>query len=178
LTMHTRHKLILAVFYLVLPVVVAGAQTASLAQDAKAAPETAKAPAAPSSPSAGQAGLTYKAEGLKDPFRARIKRSDQPVVEEKKEDKTDKPLPSLTIEGIIWGGKFPQAIVNGQVAKVGDSITAGTANAGDKVRIDAISRDGITVFFNNRTYEVSSPAQASLTNIARKAKGGTDEKQP
>ncbi len=175
--MHNRHKVLLAVFYLVLPVVVSGAQTASFAQDTKAAPETAKAPAAPSSPSAGQTGLTYKAEGLKDPFRTWIKRSDQPVMEEKKEDKADKPLPALTIEGIIWGGKFPQAIVNGQVVKVGESIMAGTANAGDKVRIDAISRDGITVFFNNRTYEVSSPAQTSLMNIERKAKGGTDEKQ-
>jgi hypothetical protein len=174
--MHNRHKILLAVFCLVLPVVVSGAQTASFAQDAKAVPETAKAPAAPSLPSAGQTGLAYKADGLKDPFRARIKKSDQPVMEEKKEEKVDKPLPLLTIEGIIWGGKFPQAIVNGQVARVGDSIMAGTANAGDNVRIDAISRDGITVFFNNRTYEVSSPAKASLTNIERKAKGGTNEK--
>ena len=112
--------------------------------------------------------LEYKAEGVKDPFKAPIKKEKKPVVEATKEEKIDKPLPELTIKGLIWGGTIPQAIINDQVVKAGDTIS--------EVQIESISREGVTVSFNGRTYSLPSPAMASLEEIERKAKGGTDEK--
>jgi len=177
LTMHNRLKTLLAVCCVAVPVIVTGAGAESFAQDTKRFLPAEKTAANPAPPAADQAALTYKAEGLKDPFRARIRKNEQPVVETKKDEKVDKPLPNVTIEGIMWGGKFPQVIVNGQVAKAGDTIVVGGPNAEDKVRVETINKDGITVSFNNRTYDVLSPTQASLAHIARKAKGGTDEKE-
>jgi hypothetical protein len=97
--------------------------------------------------------LEYKSEGLKDPFKLPFKKEES-AVELKKEAVAEQPLPALTIEGIIWGGRFPQAIINNQVVKTGDTI--------EGVRIKAIAREGLSVVFNNRAYELSSPGKTTL----------------
>jgi hypothetical protein len=55
----------------------------------------------------------------------------------KPKEKLAVPLPVLTIEGIIWNTHMPQAIVNGQVVKIGDVI--------EGVTIVNIEKQGITV---------------------------------
>jgi hypothetical protein len=91
--------------------------------------------------------VEYKAEsqGLKDPFRkpSSTQKSDEAQVEAK-------PLPNLVVQGVIWGGRFPQAIINNKVVKAGDNL--------EGVRVKDISREGITVLFEGSEYHISSPS--------------------
>ena len=52
------------------------------------------------------------------------------------------PLPSMDIQGIIWGSDLPQAIIDGRVVGVGDKI--------QKAKITAIDKSGITFLFQGR----------------------------
>lgn len=93
--------------------------------------------------------VEYGAQGLRDPFL--------PLITEKKTEGASlsqqievKSLPALTVQGLIWGGAFPQAIINNKVVKVGDTI--------GEVKIIEISKEGVTVLFANREHKLSSPA--------------------
>ena len=46
-------------------------------------------------------------------------------------------LPSINIQGVLWGSANPQVIIDGKVYEIGDSIGGG--------RILSIERDGVTV---------------------------------
>lgn len=104
--------------------------------------------------------IEYKAEDLKDPFEGYIKEEGE---EDISEPQIDMPLPSLTVQGIIWGGELPLGIINNKVVKIGDII--------EGVRVTEINKYGVTVFFGYRKYNLSSPGAAQLPK-----EGGSDEK--
>ncbi len=56
------------------------------------------------------------------------------------EEKIDIPLPTLTIEGIIWNSDMPQAIIDGKVVRIGDVVK--------DVEIVGIEKRGIIVVYN------------------------------
>jgi len=87
--------------------------------------------------------IEYKSEDLRDPFE-----KEQP----KGQIETNL-LPSLQVQGIVWGGSFPQAIINNKVLRVGDTI--------EGVRITNITKDSVTVFFGNRQYNLSTSSPIS-----------------
>lgn len=92
--------------------------------------------------------VEYKAEGLRDPFQAPI--IEQVIQGEKVQVLDTGTLPvSLTVQGIIWGGRFPQAIINNKVVKVKDTI--------EGALIVAIDKDSITVLFQGRQYNLTPP---------------------
>ncbi|MDO8662291.1 MAG: hypothetical protein Q7K98_03620 [Candidatus Omnitrophota bacterium] len=93
--------------------------------------------------------IEYNSQGLRDPFRPLIteKKTESAAVSREPEIK---PLPVLTVQGLIWGGIFPQAIINNKVVKVGDAI--------GEVKITEISKEGVTVLFANMEHKLSSPA--------------------
>src|SRR3989338_5510975 len=66
-----------------------------------------------------------------------------PVVPPQPPPPREEPMPILTITGLIWNTDRPQAIVNGQVADVGDIIAG--------VKIINIRKGGIDVSFQGRT---------------------------
>ena len=114
-----------------------------------------KDPKAPGSSIPGQQGLInrpkveYKAPGSRDPF--------EPLVVEEKVapavvQEQPKELPNFTVQGLVWGGVFPQAIINDQVVKKGDIL-------GD-VKIVEIGKEGVTVLFGNKEY-ILSPSVVS-----------------
>ena len=115
--------------------------------------------------------VVYSGEGLKDPFEpSLIKKKEEGRREARVEPKA---LPDMKVQGLLWGGIFPQAIINNKVVKVGDSI--------GEVRITGINKEGITVFFANMEYKLSSPAvtgpqQKTDKNAAPMGKGGSNEK--
>lgn len=116
-------------------------------------------------------GEDYKGEGLRDPFKDYFDTIIPPPVEvEERGDMNapDQPLPSLQVQGIIRGSRFNQAIINNKIVKVGDSI--------EGVRITTIEKDGVTVFFGNKSYNISSPAAGILQESKKKPEGGGDEK--
>jgi hypothetical protein len=95
--------------------------------------------------------VEYKAQGLKDPFQTEVERAAMP--EEGWE--TPQALPKMTVQGIIWGGIFPQAIVNNTVVKEGDTIAG--------ARVIKINKDRVTVFFSGKQYELISPAAQAVS---------------
>lgn len=74
------------------------------------------------------------------------------------------PLPTLTVQGIIWGGSVPCAIINNKVVKQGDSI--------EEVELIKIKKESIEVLYQGWNYSLPSPAGLSLD---KKPEGGEDE---
>ncbi|MCM8801485.1 MAG: general secretion pathway protein GspB [Candidatus Omnitrophica bacterium] len=106
--------------------------------------------------------IDYLSENKRDPFDSPLK---------KKEDKEKlgskgvvsfpvEELPDLKVQGIIWQGRFPQAIINNQILKIGDEI--------EGVKIVGIERDGVRLLFEDKEYKLSIPIEI--------IRGGKDEK--
>jgi len=60
------------------------------------------------------------------------------------------PPPTLTVEGLLWGSAQPQAIIDGGVYRIGDSVSGS--------QILAIDQRGVTIDFlgNEHSYPISS----------------------
>jgi hypothetical protein len=104
--------------------------------------------------------VEYKSAALRDPFSTYF------VKEEPKDTPQDKiaqasSLPKfdtskLKVQGIIWGVKNPQAIINDQVLTVGSTI--------EGAEILSIEKKGITLSFNGVVFDLISPGQTALLN--------------
>jgi len=115
--------------------------------------------------------IEYKSEGLRDPFEGVFKTEPIPSREsigQLPEAPPEVSPPPLTVQGIIWGGNIPQAIINDKVVKVGDSIS--------EAKVTYIGRDGIAIIFKDYTFKLTSPAAAQLQSLKASSKGGRDEK--
>ena len=92
----------------------------------------------------------YSAKGLRDPFKTPFENkylvSAGPITP----DSAGGALSLLKLQGVIWGGKFPQAIINGKVVKIGDTI--------DRALVVDITKDGVVLFLDGKQYSLSSPA--------------------
>lgn len=91
--------------------------------------------------------VQYDAENYKDPFSGGI---ETPAETTEALPGEQVEMPELIVQGIIWGGKITQAIINSTVVKTGDTIGG--------VRIVAIDKDGVTVFFQSRQIKIPAPA--------------------
>lgn len=106
--------------------------------------------------------VEYRAEeeGIRDPFKGL---SVETPVEQGKEINTEQEqLPSLAVQGVIWGGRFPQAIINNRVVKAGDTLE------GESVRVLDIDNNGIVVLFNGRQYTLPAPGLAASSSTELK----------
>lgn len=115
--------------------------------------------------------IEYKAQELKDPFLWYLEKEAKKTPSASPGDKLDipeRPFPSLAVQGIIWGGIFPQAIINNKVVKAGDTL--------EGVRIIGINKDGVRVLFEGREKVLPSPAAGSRLRSGKRPKGGNDEK--
>ncbi len=116
-------------------------------------PAKAEEAAAQVSPQAANK-IEYKSEGLRDPF-------EEEEIETKEEPQAQpKLLPALQVQGIVWGGSLPQAIINNKVVRVGDTI--------EGVRIADINKSGVAVFFDNRQYNLSTSAPMPISSQGSK----------
>jgi len=92
--------------------------------------------------------LDYKSNNLADPFRLKRKG----VVEETTgAETTVLPLPSLIIQGIVWGGGKPQAIINNKILQIGDVI--------ENAHIVDINKSGVDIIFNGQQHNLPAPAK-------------------
>jgi len=104
--------------------------------------------------------IKYKSGQLRDPFAPVM------VKEEKKESlqkqgtaELNRPkidLNILNVQGIIWGTKLPQAIINHKVLAAGDLI-----EGAEILRID---KKGVTLSFAGETFNLPAPGQNSGGN--------------
>lgn len=118
--------------------------------------------------------MTYNASDLRDPFQTYI-------VEEEPEDiaretpnvfqgrEAEKRAPSLIIQGIVWGGNFPQAIINNKVVKRGETI--------EGAFIKEIDKEGVTLIFEGRKYKLPVSALKNSPENKSTFPGGEYEKR-
>ncbi len=98
----------------------------------------------------------YNTEDLRDPFEIYVEeKKDGGTSEPEKEEAIPSDPPALTIQGIIWGGKIPQAIIDGKVVKIDDVI--------GEAKIIAIDKNGVTVEYKNYKYTLTTVPAAGKT---------------
>lgn len=108
--------------------------------------------------------VEYKSEVLRDPFLSYLeKEKKQENIVVQQTAPVVIPPPSLTVQGIIWGGDISQAIINQKVVKIGDTI--------EGAKVTDINKDGIKMIFNDQELYLSSPATS-------KGKESKEEKLP
>jgi len=99
--------------------------------------------------------IKYKSSQLRDPFQSYlIKEEKSKAGQEQGADNLVKPkldLNLLEVQGIIWGGKIPQSIINNKVLAIGDSING--------AEILSIDKSGITLNFAGEILNLSAPGQ-------------------
>ncbi|MCX7926670.1 MAG: hypothetical protein N2606_00805 [Candidatus Omnitrophica bacterium] len=99
--------------------------------------------------------VSYKARDKRDPFMDLLPKI--LPLEQKKEEQEDVVLPQLNIQGVFWGGKFPQAIINGRIVKEKETI--------DNVLILSIKREEIVILFSGRQFRIPTPATSSIQSF-------------
>jgi hypothetical protein len=111
--------------------------------------------------------IDYDAAQLRDPFQSYLKEHKEELPVE--ENIGPFQLPSLNVQGIIWGSNIPQAIINNKVLKTGDII--------DDAKILVINKTGVKMVYKNHEFNIAAPSVISMDNISSKFKGGKNEKQ-
>ena len=71
----------------------------------------------------------------------------KPIEEKTEAVKEVVALPSLTVQGVIWGGGSPSAIIDGEVVRKGDTLPGGVA-------ILDISGAGIKVLYRGKIFTI------------------------
>lgn len=98
--------------------------------------------------------VEYRADKLRDPFRTYLKKEEpKEVPQEITLVKPKLDLEKLNVQGIIWGGKIPQAIINNKVLTIGDLI--------EGAEILSIEKKGITLSYSGAIFDLIAPAQDS-----------------
>ena len=98
-------------------------------------------------PAAKRPLLEYTSGGLRDPFQTYI--TQEKKVDTQAQVITDLPKPEtnfsgLKVQGIIWGTKMPQAIINDRVYIVGDKIEESEILSIDKKGVNLSSaKEGV-----------------------------------
>jgi len=107
--------------------------------------------------------VEYKSNQLRDPFQTYIikeKKVQAQVQDSGSLAQTTIDPNKLKVQGIIWGTKMPQAIINDKVYIVGDLIEGAEILSIDKQGIKLISADGII--------DLAAPGQSSVLNDIKK----------
>lgn len=96
--------------------------------------------------------VEYKSGKLRDPFRTYFVKEE--AKKEVPQESTDLPKPELDlsklkVQGIIWGVRNPQAIINDQVLKIGDLI--------EGAQVVSIEKKGITISFYGAIFDLAAP---------------------
>jgi len=102
--------------------------------------------------------VEYKSDQLRDPFKSYLAVEGRTTSAPGGPAQGELDLSKFTVQGIIWGGKMPQAIINNKVYNVGDSI--------DGAVIVSIDKSGITLSFGEKIYDLTAPGKKSFSGQA------------
>ncbi len=95
-----------------------------------------------------QAAVNYTSRTLRDPFKSPFEMQAIPVVVEAEltAPTAEYGLSHLNVQGMVWGSKMPQAIINNQIVRIGEVI--------DGAEVLEIRREGVYVLYEGRQYIV------------------------
>lgn len=107
-------------------------------------------------PIAARPVMEYESAKLRDPFKAYLIKGEPSQAPRENADLANPEfdLSKLKVQGIIWGGRAPQAIINDQVLSIGDFI--------EGAKILSIEKKGITLSFNGAVLDLNAPGQNSV----------------
>ena len=95
--------------------------------------------------------VEYNSSKLRDPFKTYLVKEEIQGSPQENSDlaKPEFDTSKLAVQGIIWGVKSPQTIINGQVLSVGDTI--------ENAQIVSIDKKGITLSFMGAIFDLPAP---------------------
>ena len=93
--------------------------------------------------------LEYKSTQLRDPFQSYLTQGLNVLSAQEGTDPTKIDPNVFIVQGIIWGGRMPQAIINNKVVAVGDII--------DGAKISKIDKNGITLSVSGGVINLLTP---------------------
>jgi hypothetical protein len=112
-------------------------------------------------PGAANQGPAYTAQNLRDPLVSLLPKPKLPEQKPKpavgEAEKAPLKLPELVVNGLVWGGSNPQAVINGKLYSVGEAVEGAT--------LTAIAADGVTLEFQGQMFQISSNFQNNLSII-------------
>lgn len=88
--------------------------------------------------------VVYSGSDYDSPFKSGLPKK-QDDSDKGRPDGTDEYAPpSLTVQALVWGGQYPQAIINNTVVKVGDTI--------EEAEILEIAKDKVKLLYKGRNF--------------------------
>lgn len=96
--------------------------------------------------------VKYESSGLRDPFRSYLIK-DQPGAVSL--DKSKINLDAFKLQGVIWGGKIAQAIINNQVVVAGGVV--------DGASVLRIEKEGVTLNISGQVVNLAAPGQGYIS---------------
>ena len=117
--------------------------------------------------------VEYSSQSFIDPFESSVE--EKKVI--KKEREPEKPVipkakitpPILKLQGLTWGGKFSQAIINDKVVKAGDTIQLGSTQE-NEISIISINKEGVVFSYQGNEFKLASPVMAAASD--KESNGG------
>jgi hypothetical protein len=92
----------------------------------------------------------YSSSLARDPFRRMNTKIAEEAKQKSPESSVRPGLPEMEIQGVLWGGNFNQAIINGKVLKEGDTLLG--------AKILSIERDKVVFYYQG--YKIDLPVSA------------------
>lgn len=102
--------------------------------------------------------VEYTSGDLRDPFQGV---NTKPDASRNQAQTRTSVLPKLVVQGIMWGGKFNQAIINNKVVKAGDII--------EGAQIISIDKSKIILLFEDRKYNLSVAGESKPQEKAKQS---------
>ena len=125
----------------------------------------AQAPQGDAADHPASAPVQYTASHLRDPLLSLLPKAD--LTEQGKPVKIDRTAPppppaqppAVTVQGMVWGGPRPQALIDGELYEVGEAVQG--------ARIVAIDRNGVTVEVEGMTFRLMTASVAAPGSVRR-----------
>ena len=94
--------------------------------------------------------ISYPQSQYRDPFGPLLpqKEVESMEVDLDAADVIEEAFPSMILQGVVWGGNFPQVIIDGEVYKVGDGVK------GLDAQIFKIEENTAFIFYGEKIYKL------------------------
>ncbi len=96
--------------------------------------------------------LTCPQSKYKDPFEPLLpeRQKVEEVKTEEIDDEVEKTLPPIVLQGVLWGSDTPQAIIDGEVYKIGDKLQDVDA------KLFKVDKNVVFISYGEKIYEIKT----------------------
>ncbi|MFA5093444.1 MAG: general secretion pathway protein GspB [Candidatus Omnitrophota bacterium] len=98
--------------------------------------------------------VTYRSAQLRDPFVSVLTNEAKPANQGLAMEKPKIDPNKFKVQGLIWGSKLPQTIINGTVLRIGDFI--------EEAEVLEIDKKGVVLSISGQIVNLSAPGQSGI----------------